>query len=188
MECHFEGTVALEQPGKRVHQFQAGDKLSDYIHYFILKDNKPQSAQALSQFEELSLSTCKHKSGEWMWCGSCHDPHSELSAEEKLAYYRSKCRHCHGDAFAAKHHPNKPDCVGCHMPVLPSKDVAHTQSTDHRILRRTTTLPPLDTPFAQNTRLESFPTNADSLVTNRDRALAWEMLGGRGRRRRRTGR
>ena len=35
-----------------------------------------------------------------------------------------------------KHHPHKPDCVGCHMPRTNTADVAHTQATDHRILRR----------------------------------------------------
>jgi predicted CXXCH cytochrome family protein len=179
MECHFEGTVAIEQPGKRVHQFQPGDKLSDYVHYFLLKDNQPQPAEALSQFEALSLSVCKRESGDRMWCGSCHDPHIEPKPEEKAAYFRNKCLQCHGDAFAAKHHPGKPDCVGCHMPALPSKDVAHTQSTDHRILKRASTIS-LNDALPRPPRLESFPKAADSLVTNRDRGLAWEMLADRG--------
>ena len=180
MECHFEGTVAVEQPGKRIHEFQPGELLSDYVHYFVASDNQPQKAEALSQSEALSLSACKRKSGDRMWCGSCHDPHREPKPEEKIAYYRSKCLECHGEAFAARHHANKPDCVGCHMPDLPSKDVAHTQSTDHRILKRPATLLLQDESSARETRLEVFPQNAASLVTTRDMALAWQALAQRG--------
>src|SRR5215472_4834253 len=133
LECHFEGTVAIEQPGKHLYEFQPGDRLSDYTHYFLLTGNaEQQTPRALSQFEALSLSACNRNSGDKMWCGSCHDSHGEPAATEKVAYYRSKCLACHGEEFAAKHHAEKPECVGCHMPQLPSKDVAHTESTDHR--------------------------------------------------------
>src|SRR3984885_5207970 len=40
VECHFEGTVAVEQPGKHLYQFQPGQRLEDYIHYFLL-EGKP---------------------------------------------------------------------------------------------------------------------------------------------------
>lgn len=180
MECHFEGTVSVEQRGKRLYEFQPGERLSDYMHYFILADNQPHQAEALSQFEALSLSGCKRKSGDRMWCGTCHDPHSEPVAPDKVAYYRGKCLQCHTQAFAAKHHPHQPDCMGCHMPALPSKDVAHTQSTDHRNLRYPATLPPQNEPAARESRLEPFPNNTASLVTTRDHAMAWEALAERG--------
>lgn len=175
MECHFEGTVAVQQPGKHVYNFQPGEKLSDYIHYFVSTDDSEKTAEALSQYEALSLSMCKKKSGDKMWCGSCHEPHSEPSADEKAAYYRGKCLNCHGKAFATKHHPTEPDCRQCHMPALPSKEVAHTQSADHRILRypMAKAVPELQTrgvPFI------AFPKSDASLVTTRDYALAWENL------------
>jgi tetratricopeptide (TPR) repeat protein len=178
MECHFEGTAAVEQPGKQVYQFQPGERLADYIHYFLLSGNQPERAEALSQFEALSLSACKRKSGDKMWCGSCHDPHAEPGAGEKAAYYRSKCLNCHGEAFAAKHHPDKPDCRQCHMPALPSKDVAHTEGTDHRI-RRYPNAPPVPRLQARGTAgapLVAFPESDASLATTRDFALAWEAL------------
>jgi tetratricopeptide (TPR) repeat protein len=176
MACHFEGAVSVEQPGKHTYQFQPGENLSDYIHYFLLSGTEPQKPQALSQFEALSQSMCKIKSGDKMWCGSCHDPHQE--PEQKAAYYRSKCLACHEENFAAKHHPDKPDCVGCHMPALPSKDVAHTEATDHRI-RRNPTAPPLPRLEVRGTPgapLVAFPESAASLATTRDFALAWETL------------
>lgn len=175
MECHFEGTVAIEQPDKHLYQFQPGEKLSDYIHYFLLTGNQQPAPQALSQFEALSQSACKRNSGDRMWCGSCHDPHQEPDAVNKASYYRSKCLVCHGEAFAAKHHPDKTDCTGCHMPPLPSKDVAHTQATDHRIMRYPNAAP-LPRLQLRGMPLVAFPESDASLTTSRDLALAWEIL------------
>ena len=180
MECHFEGAVAIQQPAKHIYQFQPGEQLSEYIHYFLLRrESQPEKPQALSQFEALSLSACKRRSGEKMWCGSCHDSHSEPAEKEKAAYFRGKCLACHGETFAAKHHPDKPDCMQCHMPALPSKDVAHTESTDHRILRisEDAQLPQLQ---VRGKPLKSFPGAPSALATTRDFALAWENLAQRG--------
>ncbi|MFZ0805276.1 MAG: tetratricopeptide repeat protein [Candidatus Sulfotelmatobacter sp.] len=179
MECHFEGTAAVEQPGKHLYDFEPGERLSDYEHYFLLSGNEPRTAQALSQFEALSLSACKRQSGDRMWCGSCHDPHAEPSASEKAAYYRGKCLKCHGEAFAARHHADKPDCTSCHMPALPSKDVAHTEGTDHRILSYPTAqvLPRLK---LRGVPLVAFPESDAGLATTRDFALAWQTLAERG--------
>ncbi len=175
MECHFEGTAAVEQPGKHLYDFKPGERLSDYEHYFLLPGNQPQTAQALSQFEALSLSACKRQSGDRMWCGSCHDPHSEPRASEKAAYYRGKCLKCHGESFATRHHADKPDCTSCHMPALPSKDVAHTEGTDHRILSYPTAqvLPRLK---LRGVPLVAFPESDAGLATTRDFALAWQTL------------
>jgi len=180
MECHFEGTVAIEQPGKHLYEFQPGDRLSDYTHYFLLTGNaEQQTPRALSQFEALSLSACKRNSGDKMWCGSCHDSHVEPAAAEKVAYYRTKCLACHSEEFAAKHHAEKPDCVGCHMPQLPSKDVTHTESTDHRIMRYPNQAP-LPQLQIRGKPLKSFPASDEPLATTRDYALAWETLAQRG--------
>ncbi len=178
MECHFEGTAAVDQPGKRISDFQPGERLSDYEHYFLLSGNEPEKPQALSQFEALSLSACKRKSGDRMWCGSCHDPHKEPAAAEKAAYFRGKCLACHGEAFAAKHHASKPDCTVCHMPALPSKDVAHVETTDHRILRNPNIppLPRLQVRGTEGAPLVAFPETDAALATTRDFALAWETL------------
>ena len=178
MECHFEGTVAVQQPGKQVYQFQPGERLADYVHYFLLSGNEPQKAEAISQFEALSLSACKRKSGDKMWCGSCHDPHAEPEAREKAEYYRGKCLNCHGEAFAAKHHPDKRDCTQCHMPVLPNKDVAHTEGTDHRIQKypNAPPAPRLEVRGTPGAPLVAFPESDAALATTRDFALAWEML------------
>ena len=66
------------------------------------------------------------------------------------------------------------------MPKLPSKDVAHTESTDHRILKRYATVWLQDESPVHETRLEAFPKSTESLVTTRDQALAWQALAQRG--------
>jgi len=175
MECHFEGTVGIEQPGKHLYEFQPGDRLDDYMHYFLLTGNQPtETEQALSQVEALSLSVCKQKSGDKMSCMSCHDPHQEPAEVEKAGYYRGKCLSCHGEAFGEKHHRDKPDCRQCHMPALANQAVAHTESTDHRILRYPHGFQLPKT--TQEERLVAFPESDASLVTTRDLALGWETL------------
>jgi len=187
MECHFEGTVAVEQPGKHLYDFQPGERLSDDVHYFLQSTNDPEKPQAVSQFEALSQSECKRQSGDKMWCGSCHDPHSEPSASERASYYRGKCLSCHGqgeqgEAFAAKHHANKPDCTACHMPQLPSKDVAHVETTDHRIRKNPEAPPPprLEVRGFVGAPLLAFPESDEKLATTRDFALGFETLALRG--------
>lgn len=175
MECHFEGKAAVEQPGKHLYQFRPGEKLSDYVHYFVLTGNHQQEPRELSECEALSLSVCKRNSGDKMWCGSCHDAHAEPTAANKASYYRGKCLACHGEAFGAKHYADKPDCVACHMPTLPRQDDAHAQATDHRIMRfpHQAPLPRLQ---LRGKPLASFPERDASLVTTRDLALAWVEL------------
>jgi tetratricopeptide (TPR) repeat protein len=174
MQCHLEGNVAIEQPGKHLYQFQPGDNLSDFTHYFVFADDGSRSLRALSQTEALAQSVCKRKAGDAMSCTSCHDPHANPSAEEKVSYYRNKCLACHGAALGAKHHAEKPDCRQCHMPAVASEDVAHTQATDHRILRLPAMpLQNLGSPPAP--RLVRFPA-VSGVEDTRDLALAWASL------------
>jgi tetratricopeptide (TPR) repeat protein len=133
MQCHPEGKVAIERPGRHAYDFQPGDSLSDYIRYYLLAGGRADGLRGVSQVEALTQSTCKRKSGDTMSCTSCHDPHSEPPTEDRVAYYREKCLECHGNHFAAKRHPTQPNCTRCHMPGVASTDVAHTQVTDHRI-------------------------------------------------------
>jgi Cytochrome c554 and c-prime len=174
MECHFEGTVAFERRGRHVYDFRPGDNLFDYIRYFVLTGSQPGSPLALNQVQALALSVCKQKSGDRMSCTSCHDPHADPAPADKVAYYRGKCIACHTEAFAARHHPDKSDCTGCHMPVLPSKEVAHTQATDHRIPRRPTGAALLD--MNRPEQLLPYPETQSPDQDIRELALAWEAL------------
>jgi len=179
MQCHLEGKAAIERPGRHIYDFQPGQQLSDYIRYFVFADQQPLGLGAVSQFEALAQSVCKKKSGEGMSCTSCHDPHSEPSAAERISYYRQKCLACHGAKPGTTHHADQPDCTFCHMPSSLSADVAHTEVTDHRILRQ----PAISPQLLQNgntqptlPRLVRFPDSQKTDEDVRDLALAWESL------------
>jgi len=115
-----------------------------------------------------------------MTCTSCHDPHKSVAPEDRVTFYRTKCLACHGaGVFAFKHHPKQPDCAGCHMPQIPSTDVAHTEVTDHRILRHPEsqargTGTPADSHGAALPELAPFP--SDAPPDPRDFALAWQSI------------
>ncbi|MGB7284971.1 MAG: tetratricopeptide repeat protein [Candidatus Acidiferrum sp.] len=173
MQCHLEGSVAIRQPGRNLNDFKPGDDLQDYVHYFVLSQSGP-GLPALSQFEALFQSVCKQKSGDAMSCMSCHDPHFSPGPAEKVAYYRSKCIACHGEGFAAKHHPKEQNCVACHMPAVASSNIAHTQATDHRILRMPA-LPGSSSTTQLQPQLRRFPPSEEK-PGDRDLALAWQTL------------
>jgi hypothetical protein len=177
MQCHLEGKVAIERPGRHTYEFQPGETLSDYTRYYLLPGTQGGRLGGVSQVEALAQSVCKRKSLDAMSCTSCHDPHYEPPAEERVAYYREKCLTCHGAHFAAKHHANQPDCTLCHMPAAASKDVAHTQVTDHRIPRRPESPAQLSgNPSPAQLRLVPFPDSLDAEHDLRDLGLAWQSL------------
>lgn len=177
MQCHLEGDVAIQRPRRHAYEFRPGDNLLDFVRYFVFTDK--QGTRAVSQFEALAQSGCKRASGDKMSCTSCHDPHSTPAPAEKVEYFRSKCLACHGAAFGEKHHSENRDCVQCHMPALPAKDISHTQATDHRILRR-----PAPEAVASNqlqpSKLEPFPASMATKDDARDLGLAYETIAARG--------
>jgi hypothetical protein len=177
MQCHLEGKAAIERPGRHIYDFQPGEQLSDFIRYFVFADQQGVGLGAVSQFEALAQSECKKKSGDAMSCTSCHDPHREPVAAERVSFYRQKCLACHGAKLGTTHHADQPDCTSCHMPSSLSTDVAHTEVTDHRIRRRPEIASQLlqDSTQAISPRLVPFPSlKSDDDV--RDLALAWESL------------
>jgi len=183
MQCHLEGKVAIERRGRHADEFEPGDSLSEYIRYYILSGVQETGLGGVSQVEALAQSVCKRKSGDRMSCTSCHDPHYQPSAGERVSYYRGKCLACHGADFGTRHHAAQFDCMSCHMPASASTDVAHTQVTDHRIPRfpgtsqaalRDLKLPP------ERLSLVPFPDSTDAEKDVRDLALAWESLANEG--------
>jgi len=176
MQCHLEGNAAIERPGKHLYEYRAGEDLSDYIRYFVLTGNVPKGLRATSQFEALEESACKRKTGEKMSCMSCHDPHQVVPTQERVAFYRSKCIACHGEAFAAKHHSKQKDCAACHMPASLSTDVAHTQVTDHRIPRSPRTEAAPGTVSNVLPVLVAFPPSLNTAMEPREFALAWQTI------------
>jgi hypothetical protein len=177
MQCHLEGNVAIERRGRHVYDFRPGDLLDDFVRHYVLAGSGSSGLGANSQFEALAQSTCKKRSGDAMSCTSCHNPHfSPSSTEERAAYFRGKCLACHGNAFAAKHHPENLDCTACHMPSSLSADISHTEVTDHRIQRRPELSPNLlrdATVPTASVNLIPFPDSKEAEEDVRDIALAW---------------
>lgn len=184
MQCHLEGNVAIERAGHHAREFRPGDLLDDFVRHYVLTADGSSALGANGQFEALVQSLCKKKTGDAMSCMSCHDPHFSPPAEQRASYYRGKCLACHGAAFAAKHHPDRPDCTACHMPSSLSVDISHTEVTDHRIPRRPEMSPQLlqdssaehsATPNLSS-QLIPFPYSKEADDDVRDRALAWQSL------------
>jgi len=177
MQCHLEGSVAIQRPGRHLYDFKPGDDLLDYIRYFVKSDPNPKGIPALSQVEALAQSQCAIQSGSKMSCMRCHDPHYTPPAATRVEYYRGKCVACHSEPFAAKHHPETKDCIGCHMPFVASS-LAHTQATDHRILKHAMAVPvsaPAQTTESQP-QLKPFPDIPQTRNDARSFGLAWQSL------------
>jgi tetratricopeptide (TPR) repeat protein len=107
----------------------------------------------------------------------CHDPHYTPPEASRIEYYRGKCVACHGEPFAAKHHPETKDCIGCHMPFVPSS-LAHTQATDHRILKHAMAMPVAATTQLMQSQplLKPFPDIPQTRNDARSFGLAWQSL------------
>jgi predicted CXXCH cytochrome family protein len=171
LNCHLEGQTAVVRKGREMENFVPGENLFDFALYFESKSEKGSGGRATSQWEALLRSECKKRSGEQMTCTTCHDPHGSPAANQKVAFYRQKCLHCHNqEGFARQHHPENLDCTGCHMARPPSSDIAHEQVTDHFIRKHIS-----DDPLPRGSRGElkvigGFP------VDDRDLGLAYAQM------------
>jgi len=126
-QCHLSGVARIEH----------GEHVSVFVWSYASADMK-----VTSHFEKLAQSRCKAGSGDKLWCGSCHDPHSLPLEAEKVNYFRQKCEQCHvckeKPALRARQGNN---CIACHMPKNPVIDVEHAVYTDHSIPRRPNAAP-----------------------------------------------
>ena len=140
INCHLEGDVSVEKNHRSALDFRPGDSISQYLSFFVY-GNAGATTRGVSEVEQFAASRCKRSSGDRMSCTTCHDPHFVPAAAERVAYYRGKCLSCHGAGergatFTATHHPETPDCTGCHMPRSAAENIPHVAWTDHRILAR----------------------------------------------------
>ena len=173
-QCHLSGEIRVAKSGKDDLAFRAGDRLADDLTVFV-RSGSPSPMKVTSHAEDLAQSACKRASGEKLWCGTCHDPHSVPPADEKAAYFRGKCLTCHqaSDCRAPQSTrlANGDNCVACHMPRNPPSDIEHVVFTDHAIRRRAR--PPGG----------SLPADADLVpfgsgpASARDLGLAYAMVG-----------
>jgi tetratricopeptide (TPR) repeat protein len=133
IQCHLEGDAVVYRPGRSLAQFVPGDKLSDVAVYFVKASQQEGGNRAVSQYEALLLSACKRGAGDKLTCTTCHDPHFQPSAAERVQYFRARCLACHTSPQMATHHPEQQNCATCHMPARVTVDISHAQVTDHDI-------------------------------------------------------
>jgi photosynthetic reaction center cytochrome c subunit len=136
-QCHLLGVGRVLNPGKKFSDFRPGQPLEDTFTTYV--NALPPDADAgkfkvISHVEQLARSTCARKSNGQLWCGTCHDPHTQPL--EPIQFYRAKCLTCHTGKFSDPHPAKDSNCIGCHMPRRDAKDGGHTAFTDHRIQRR----------------------------------------------------
>jgi predicted CXXCH cytochrome family protein len=171
LNCHLEGQAAVDREGRESEDFAPGDNLSDYTLFFVYRREPGSGGRATSQWEALLQSECKRKSGERLTCITCHDPHGSPSSSDRIAYYRQRCLTCHNQAaFAARHHPENPDCTACHMARAASTDIAHEQVTDHLIKTRIATKP---SPPSASGALEAV---GESVAPDRELGIAYAQM------------
>ncbi len=121
-QCHLSGLARIEQPGRRFAEFRVGDRVSDFVTYFGWAAGG--GLKVTSHVEKLAESACKRAAGDALWCGSCHEPHTNTDKSQ------AACLGCHEGA-----HHTEERCATCHMPKSPPVDAAHSVTTDHSIPR-----------------------------------------------------
>jgi predicted CXXCH cytochrome family protein len=132
-QCHLEGAARILNPAKDWWDFQAGQELEKTFSVYL--DRDAEGVKAVSHVEQLAESKCARASAGKLWCGTCHDPHGDPSADRKQQV-KAICESCHSQLSAAAHPKSIADCTSCHMPARAATNVAHAAVTDHRILRR----------------------------------------------------
>jgi len=174
-QCHLSGEVRVMKPGGDWQSYTPGHRLTDSQTVFVRAGTTP-GVRVTSHVEKLALSACKRASGDRLWCGYCHDPHSLPKPADRAAFFRGKCQSCHESkpctATHAARAARQDDCAACHMPKSTAADAQHVVYTDHSIPRR----PRKETVVAASADLVPF---AQAAADPRDLALAYAIVASR---------
>jgi hypothetical protein len=169
----LSGEVRVSKPGKEGKALTPGGLLADDLTVFV-RAGSPSDLRVTSHVENLAQSACKRTSGDKLWCGTCHDPHTTPEPGEKAAYFRGKCLSCHQTqdcrATAEARRANDDSCIACHMPRGPTSDIQHVVFTDHSIRRK-----PSGSGAAPASSAELVPYPSYT-ATTRDLALAYAVV------------
>ena len=165
-QCHLKGAVRILNPGRDWWNYRPGEATEKTFVTYLEREGSGVS-HAISHHEQLAQSRCARESGGRLWCGTCHDPHRETG--NRAVRLRQVCLSCHSLLFTTAKHRAAEDCIACHMPRLHPADIAHSATTDHRIVRRAQpgTLP------SQMPALLSVWREPDAPVVQRDLGLAY---------------
>ncbi len=136
-QCHLEGKARILRNGRAFFDFRPGQDVEEVWTVFVADE---EESLFTGQPEQMISSVCYQESEGRMGCTSCHDPHWKPDAQARVAFYRSRCLQCHPQqactASPTLRRVKEDSCIECHMPRLPTDDVAHATVSDHRIPRR----------------------------------------------------
>ena len=127
-QCHLSGEARIERPGRRMVEFQAGERLADYATYLVWKGGR-QDLKVTSHVEKLATSACRTAAGNLLSCLTCHAPHTNADKSQ------AACLSCHTGAHLQQADRRQQRCTSCHMPKAQSADASHGVLTDHSIPR-----------------------------------------------------
>lgn len=141
--CHQTGDARVLKPGKNFQDFRPGSALDDTVALLMIppKRDAPPQKDLLEHYFSMTLSKCYRRSGSRLSCITCHDAHTQPTAQLAPSVFRSRCLTCHTEKscavpFAIRQHKIPPDdCAGCHMPKRDVKEISHSVLTNHRIVR-----------------------------------------------------
>jgi predicted CXXCH cytochrome family protein len=145
-QCHLEGLTRVVRRGREENDFRPGMPLQDFWTVFVPGPRLGRTNMAIGHVEQMYESVCFQRSPteRKMGCTTCHNPHEAVAPDRRVGYYRARCLQCHTRPAAecalpepARRARQRDDsCVACHMPRVATSDVAHTASSDHRIIRK----------------------------------------------------
>jgi predicted CXXCH cytochrome family protein len=147
-QCHLEGEARVLRSGRSLFDYRPGLPLHDFWAVLVQLRESGKDAKAVNHVEQMYQSKCFQRPVGTlkMGCTTCHDPHVHVGPQERETHYRAACLKCHDEAKGQvgcsvpprqRRQSNPADsCIDCHMPRYTSSDIAHTASTDHRIVRR----------------------------------------------------
>jgi hypothetical protein len=140
-QCHLEGVARVLRRGRHSEDFRPGLPLDSTWSMFVEAGADSAGQTGFNHVEQMVQSRCFRDSAgpKQLGCISCHDPHVLVGPEQRAAHYRERCLQCHQPQNCtgpASGRAAKADsCIDCHMPRSPATEVAHTATTDHRIVR-----------------------------------------------------
>jgi predicted CXXCH cytochrome family protein len=141
-QCHLTGAARVPRLGRGVASYRPGDFLGDHLSVFVWQEASGESV-ATDHAEQLARSRCRAAAGARMWCGTCHDAHSQPAESERADVYRRACLGCHAQerctATPAARAAAVDDCAACHMPKSRTREGEHVAYTNHTIARRPST-------------------------------------------------
>lgn len=145
-QCHLQGVARVPRRGRDPFEYRPGLPLHQFVACFVEPAGSGDTT-FVGHAEQMRLSRCFQRSGGKLGCTSCHDPHRQPTADERVEFYRGRCWSCHKEGDCTQPRERRlqqspaDDCTQCHMPRREPTNVTHVSVSDHRIGRTPATGP-----------------------------------------------